>query len=46
MLTGKTAHIVGFHGDYTYDKFGFRAVLGDRTEQIIGSMSNREGNQI
>jgi hypothetical protein len=40
MLKGKTKHVARFYGDGTYGKFGFRAVLGDRIEQIIPPPKN------
>jgi hypothetical protein len=40
MLSDKTKHIVRFHGDGAYDKFGFREVLGDGMEQIIPPPKN------
>ncbi|MDR2814740.1 MAG: IS5 family transposase [Prevotellaceae bacterium] len=40
MLAGKTGSIRSFHGDGAYDKFGFRAVLGDGIAQVIPPPQN------
>jgi hypothetical protein len=40
MLEGKTDNIRSFHGDGAYDKFGFRAVLGNGIEQVIPPPQN------
>jgi hypothetical protein len=40
MLSDKSKHIVRFYRDGAYDKFGFRSILGDGTEQIIPPPQN------
>jgi hypothetical protein len=40
MLAGKTNNVSSFHGDGAYDRFGFREVSGNGTEQIIPPPEN------